>query len=85
MLLGAGLVALTGGVAAPVVFAVGALGSIGSLTLASRVLGLVRDSLFARYVGAGFASDAFLVAFRLPNLFRALFAEILELVHEKVA
>ncbi len=51
------------------------LGSIGGLTLASRVLGLVRDSLFARYVGASFASDAFLVAFRLPNMFRALFAE----------
>ena len=44
-----------------------ALGSIGSLTLASRVLALVRDALQARYVGAGFASDAFLVAFRLPN------------------
>lgn len=52
-----------------------ALGSIGGLTLASRVLGLVRDSLFARFIGASFASDAFLVAFRLPNLFRALFAE----------
>jgi putative peptidoglycan lipid II flippase len=52
-----------------------ALGSIGGLTLASRVLGLVRDSLFARYVGASFASDAFLIAWRLPNLFRALFAE----------
>jgi putative peptidoglycan lipid II flippase len=52
-----------------------ALGSVGGLTLASRVLGLVRDSLFVRFVGAGFASDAFLVAFRLPNLFRALFAE----------
>ena len=52
-----------------------ALGSIGGLTLASRILGLVRDSLFARYVGAGFASDAFFVAFRLPNMFRALFAE----------
>lgn len=52
-----------------------ALGSVGGLTLASRVLGLVRDSLFARFMGAGFASDAFLVAFRLPNLFRALFAE----------
>jgi len=51
------------------------LGSIGGLTLASRILGLVRDSLFARYVGAGFASDAFFVAFRLPNMFRALFAE----------
>src|ERR1700741_5000966 len=52
-----------------------ATGTIGGLTLVSRVLGLVRDSLFARYVGASFASDAFLVAFRLPNLFRALFAE----------
>ncbi|HEX4695884.1 murein biosynthesis integral membrane protein MurJ [Sphingomonas sp.] len=52
-----------------------ALGSVGGLTLASRILGLVRDSLFARYIGASFASDAFLVAFRLPNMFRALFAE----------
>jgi putative peptidoglycan lipid II flippase len=52
-----------------------ALGSVGGLTLASRVLGLVRDSLFARFVGASFASDAFLIAFRLPNMFRALFAE----------
>jgi putative peptidoglycan lipid II flippase len=52
-----------------------ALGSVGGLTLASRVLGLVRDSLFARYIGASFASDAFLIAFRLPNMFRALFAE----------
>jgi putative peptidoglycan lipid II flippase len=52
-----------------------ALASVGGLTLASRVLGLVRDSLFARFVGAGFASDAFLIAFRLPNMFRALFAE----------
>src|ERR1700741_4880871 len=52
-----------------------ATGTIGGLTLVSRVLGLVRDSLFARYVGAGFASDAFTIAFRLPNMFRALFAE----------
>ena len=52
-----------------------ATGTIGGLTLISRVLGLVRDSLFARYVGANFASDAFQVAFRLPNMFRALFAE----------
>lgn len=51
------------------------LGSIGGLTLASRILALVRDSLQARYVGANFASDAFLVAFRLPNMFRAFFAE----------
>ena len=52
-----------------------ALGSVGGLTLVSRILGLVRDALFARFVGAGFASDAFLIAFRLPNMFRALFAE----------
>jgi len=51
------------------------LGTIGGLTLASRVLGLVRDNLFARYMGASFASDAFLIAFKLPNMFRALFAE----------
>jgi len=51
------------------------LGSVGGLTLASRILALVRDSLQARYVGANFASDAFLVAFRLPNMFRSLFAE----------
>lgn len=49
--------------------------SIGILTLASRVLGFVRDMLMARFLGAGFASDAFLIAFRLPNMFRALFAE----------
>ncbi len=52
-----------------------AISTVGGLTLVSRVLGLLRDSLFARMVGAGFASDAFLVAFRLPNMFRALFAE----------
>jgi len=52
-----------------------ALAGVGGLTLTSRVLGLVRDSLFARFIGASFASDAFLIAFRLPNMFRALFAE----------
>jgi putative peptidoglycan lipid II flippase len=51
------------------------LGSIGGLTLASRVLGLVRDMLFAQFVGANFASDAFTIAWRMPNMFRALFAE----------
>ena len=49
--------------------------TIGGLTLVSRILGFVRDMLMARFVGAGFASDAFLIAWRLPNLFRALFAE----------
>lgn len=52
-----------------------AVSTIGGLTLVSRVLGMVRDMLMARYVGAGLASDAFLIAWRLPNLFRALFAE----------
>ncbi|MFM9978785.1 MAG: murein biosynthesis integral membrane protein MurJ [Sphingomonadaceae bacterium] len=52
-----------------------ATASIGALTLLSRVLGMVRDMLMARYIGAGFAADAFLIAWRLPNLFRALFAE----------
>ncbi len=52
-----------------------ASGVIGGLTLVSRILGMVRDMLVARYLGAGLASDAFLIAWRLPNLFRALFAE----------
>ncbi len=52
-----------------------ATATIGGLTLVSRVAGFLRDMLMARFVGAGMASDAFLIAFRLPNLFRALFAE----------
>ena len=52
-----------------------ATATIGGLTLISRILGFVRDMLQARFVGAGMAADAFLIAFRLPNLFRALFAE----------
>ena len=52
-----------------------ATATIGALTLMSRVAGFVRDVLMARFVGAGMAADAFLIAFRLPNLFRALFAE----------
>ncbi len=51
------------------------LGSVGGLTLASRILGLARDMLLAEFVGANFASDAFAVAWRMPNMFRALFAE----------
>ena len=48
---------------------------IASLTLVSRVLGLVRDMLIARYLGAGSVSDAFFTAFKLPNVFRRMFAE----------
>jgi peptidoglycan biosynthesis protein MviN/MurJ (putative lipid II flippase) len=60
------------------------VGTIGTLTLVSRVLGLVRDNLFARYMGASFASDAFLIAFKLPNMFRALFAEGANLTDSRV-
>lgn len=49
--------------------------TVGAMTLLSRIVGMVREILMARYLGAGFAADAFLVAFRLPNLFRSLFAE----------
>ncbi len=49
--------------------------TVGGATLMSRVLGFVRDVLLAAAVGAGPVADAFVVAFRLPNLFRRLFAE----------
>ena len=52
-----------------------ALATISSLTLISRVLGFVRDFVIARSFGAGAATDAFFVAFRLPNLLRRMFAE----------
>lgn len=49
--------------------------TIGGLTMASRVLGLVRDVLIANALGASYVADAFFVAFKLPNFFRRLFAE----------
>src|ERR1700740_1397441 len=49
--------------------------TVGSYTLVSRVMGFVRDILTAALLGAGPVADAFLVAQRLPNLFRSLFAE----------
>lgn len=52
-----------------------ALGTVGSFTLASRILGIIRDVLVARVFGAGMATDAFFVAFKLPNMLRRLFAE----------
>ena len=48
---------------------------VGSYTLVSRFLGFIRDILIAFYLGAGVAGDAFFIAFKLPNLFRRLFAE----------
>lgn len=49
--------------------------TVGLFTMGSRVLGFLRDILIARYLGASSAGDAFFVAFKLPNLFRRLFAE----------
>lgn len=50
-------------------------GTISFAVLVSRLLGLVREQVFAGFFGAGYAYDAFVVAFRIPNLLRDLFAE----------
>lgn len=52
-----------------------AITAIGSMTMLSRVFGFLRDILIAAVLGAGTTADCFFVAFRLPNLFRRLFAE----------
>ncbi len=52
-----------------------ALATISGLTLVSRILAFTRDVLIARIFGAGMATDAFFVAFKLPNLLRRMFAE----------
>ena len=52
-----------------------ALAAVGSMTMISRILGFVRDTLIARIFGAGIMTDAFFVAFKIPNLLRRLFAE----------
>jgi len=51
------------------------LATVSSLTMVSRVLGYARDFFIARLFGAGLATDAFFVAFRIPNLLRRMFAE----------
>jgi putative peptidoglycan lipid II flippase len=48
---------------------------ISGLTLVSRILGFVRDMAIAYVLGASYSADAFFVAFRIPNLFRRLYAE----------
>ena len=50
-------------------------GVVGALTLVSRISGLIRDMVFSRAFGAGLLMDAFLVAFKIPNFLRRLFAE----------
>ena len=52
-----------------------ALATVSGMTLLSRILGFVRDFVIARMFGAGMATDAFFVAFKLPNLLRRMFAE----------
>lgn len=52
-----------------------ALATVSGMTLLSRILGFVRDFVVARAFGAGVETDAFFVAFRLPNLLRRMFAE----------
>lgn len=52
-----------------------AVATVSSMTLLSRILGFVRDTVIARVFGAGLATDAFLVAFKIPNFLRRLFAE----------
>ncbi|MBV8653273.1 MAG: murein biosynthesis integral membrane protein MurJ, partial [Alphaproteobacteria bacterium] len=49
--------------------------TVGGYTLASRILGFIRDILLAAFLGAGPVNDAFVIAQRLPNMFRSLFAE----------
>lgn len=50
-------------------------GAMGAATLASRVLGMVREILYARFMGAGPVAGAFTMAFMIPNLFRRLLGE----------
>ena len=49
--------------------------TVSGLTLVSRITGVIRDMLIARFFGATAETDAFYVAFRLPNMLRRLFAE----------
>src|SRR6201994_1672587 len=53
----------------------GRIFTVGGYTLLSRLTGFARDIMLAAVLGAGPVADAFLVAFRLPNHFRAIFAE----------
>ena len=51
------------------------IATFGGFTFISRITGFVRDMFLANMLGAGMMSDAFFVSFKLPNLFRSLFAE----------
>ena len=51
------------------------VGTIGSLTLVSRIAGMAREMIFSRVLGANAVTDAWFQAFIIPNVFRRLFAE----------
>ncbi|WP_226811290.1 murein biosynthesis integral membrane protein MurJ [Candidatus Steffania adelgidicola] len=51
------------------------LTAVSTMTFFSRILGFIRDTIMARAFGAGMASDAFFIAFKIPNLLRRIFAE----------
>jgi putative peptidoglycan lipid II flippase len=50
-------------------------GAMAAATLTSRILGMVREMVYARFMGVGLVTDAFLLAFQIPNLFRRLLGE----------
>ena len=50
-------------------------GSMAAATLTSRVLGMVREMVYFRFMGTGWVNDAFQLAFIIPNLFRRLLGE----------
>src|SRR5688500_6002238 len=50
-------------------------GAVGAATLTSRVFGLVREIVFARFMGDSWVASAFIMAFMIPNLFRRLLGE----------
>src|SRR3974390_1009369 len=52
-----------------------AAGILGSATVLSRIMGMVRDMVVSRLFGAGLATDAFFAAFQIPNMLRRFFAE----------
>ena len=64
-------------------------GTFGFYTIISRLLGYLRDILIAIFLGTGMLADAFFVAFRIPNTFRRLFAEVpltlhsFQVIHQK--
>src|SRR5476651_1699008 len=52
-----------------------AAGILGSATMLSRIMGMLRDMVVSRLFGAGLATDAFFAAFQIPNMLRRFFAE----------